>query len=433
LLEVRTTFMNEKSEKMKVKIAAPSLSKRELEIEVSADEVGQEFEKVLDDYASRVRLNGFRPGKAPKDMVKRLFYSDIKNSVVETLAPRALQENLRAENISPITTPIISEVSFQEGAPFRFKATVEVLPDFELPSYKKIRINKKEVKVEEEEIEHSLEELRQKSAEYLPVEGRGVADGDYVVLEWKGKNVKTKKFLPTEKVLILAGHPDNEKLLNENLLGLKPQEVRTFVISYPRDHAQKKLAGRTLECEIKVISIKEKRVPEMSDEWAKDLGEFENLSDLRAKVRKELEKAKNDSVRREMGDEIVRTISDQLKLELPESLVAEEAGALLRSWVQSAGDTLTPEQFEELRQKAKIQAQQKIKDSLILKKIADQETLGVTDEEIEEEVKVLAKRNNVPLAHAVESISREGKREDLRHRLLLQKAIDFLLENAVIY
>jgi trigger factor len=425
--------MNEKSEKIKAKIQAPALSKRELEIEVSADEVSLEFEKVLADYASRARLDGFRRGKAPRDMVKRLFYSDIKNSVVENLAPKALRESLRAENISPVATPVISELSFQEGAPFRFKAMVEILPDFELPSYKKIRIKKKEVKTEDEEVERSLEELRQKSAEYVPVEGRGVVDGDYVVLEWKGRDVKTKRFLPTEKVLVLAGHPDNEKVLNENLIGLKPQEARTFVITYPPGHAQKKLAGRTLEYEIRVISIKEKKVPELSDDWAKDLGEFENLSDLRAKVRKELEKVKEDSARREMGDEIVRTISEKLSLDLPESLVEEEAAGYLRSWTQGARATATPEQFEELRQKAKIQAEQKIKESLILKKIADLEKLEVTDEEIEAEIKALAKRTNVSLAQATESINREGKREDLRHGLLVHKAIDFLLENAVLY
>jgi trigger factor len=425
--------MNEKSEKIKAKIAAPHPSKRELEIEVAADEAAKEFEKVLDDYVSRARLNGFRRGKAPRDMVKRLFYSDIRNSVVESLTPKALRESLRVENIRPISTPLISEISYQEGAPFRFKATVEVLPDFELPSYKKIKVKKREVKVEDKEVERSLEDLRQKSAEYVPLEGRGVADGDYVVLEWKGKDVKTKRMMPTEKILVLAGHPDNEKLLNENLLGLKPQERRTFAISYPPDHAQKKLAGRTLEYEIKVISIKEKKVPKMSDEWAKDLGEIENLSDLRVKVRKELEKVKEDSARREMGDEIIKTISDTMKLELPETMVEEEAVALLRGWVQAARDTLKPEQFEELRKRAKVQAEQKIKNGLVLKKIADLEKLAVTDEEVEEEIKTLAKRNNLPLAQAVESINREGKREDLKHSLLLQKAIDFLLENAVIY
>jgi trigger factor len=425
--------MNEKLEKTKTKVEAPSLSRRELEIEIPAGEAAQEFEKVLDDYASRARLDGFRRGKAPRDMVKRLFYSDIKNSVVENLAPRALRESLREEKINPITTPVISDISYQEGEAFRFKASVEILPDFELPSYKKVEVKKKQVTAGEEEVESSLEDLRQKSAEYLPVEGRGVADGDYVVLEWKGKDIKTKRFLPTEKILVLAGHPDNEKVLNENLAGLKPQETRTFVISYPPDYAQKRLAGRTLEYEIKVVSIKEKKVPAKTDDWAKDLGEFENLSDLRAKIRKELEKAKNEAARREMGEDLVRTLSERLELELPETLVEQEAGTLLKSWAQSSPGTLNPEQYEELRQKAKSRAAEKVKEELILRKIAAQEKLEVTDEEVEAEIKDLAKRNKAPLAQVVETINREGKREDLKHSLLLRKVIDFLLENAVLY
>jgi len=193
------------------------------------------------------------------------------------------------------------------------------------------------------------------------------------------------------------------------------------------------MAGKTIEYEITVISIKEKKVPELSDDWAKDLGEVENLADLRAKVRTELAKIKEDVARREMGDDIVRTISDTLKLELPEALIEEEAAALARSWAQSAPDTLTPEQFKELGQRAKAQAEQKVKNSLLLEKIAAAEKLAVSDEEVMEEIKTLAKRNNIPLAQVVESINREGTREDLKHNLLLRKAIDFLLENAVLY
>src|SRR4030065_938518 len=225
-------------------------------------------------------------------MVKRLFYQDIKDAVIATLAPRALRESLSQQNISPVGTPAISEEAFREGQPFRFKAVVEVLPAFELPSYRKLLVQRREVKVGEEDVDRSLEELRQKSGECVPVEGRGVAEGDYVVVEWKGKDLQTKRFLPTEKVLVLAGHPDNEKGLNESLKGTASGETRKFVVSYPQDHAQKKMAGRTVEYEIRVISIKEKRVREMSDEWAKDLGEYENLAALKQRGRQGLEKAR---------------------------------------------------------------------------------------------------------------------------------------------
>ncbi len=426
--------MNEATEKIKARITAPSSSRRELEVEVAADETAREFERVLRDYASRARLDGFRRGKAPKDMVKRLFYAEIKDAVIEALAPRALREGLRSENIKPVSTPVIRDISFREGEPFRFTALVEVLPEFQLPPYKKIKVAKREVKVEEAEIDRSIEELRQKSAEYVPVEGRGVADGDYVVVEWRGQDVKTTRFLPTEKVLVLAGHPDNDKQLNETLLGLKPlEETRRFTISYPADHPQKKLAGRSIEYEVKVVSIKEKKVSEANDEWAKDLGEFDNLAALREKIRSELRKNKEESARRDMGDEILKELLGGITLEVPEALVEEETSSLLSRWASSLPRQIPADQVEEMRKRAKDQAEHNVKESLILSRIAEQEKLEVGDEEIEEEIKSMAKRNNVPLAQLIENINQEGRREDLRHSLRLRKTIDFLLDNAVVY
>jgi trigger factor len=366
-------------------------------------------------------------------MVKRLFYGEIKDAVIESLAPRALRESLRAERINPVGTPVIREVTFREGEPFRFKAIVEVLPEFELPPYKKIKIKKREVVVGEEDVGHSLEELRQKSAEYVPAADRGVADGDYVVAEWKGRDLKTKRFLPTEKVLVLAGHPDNEKMLNDNLSGLHPQETCRFVIAYPADHAQKKLAGRTIEYEVRVVSIKEKKVPELSDEWAKDLGEYENLTVLREKIRQELLKAKEENARSEMGDEIVGDLLGKLDIEIPETLLAEETRSLLSRWASSLPREIPAGQVEELKRKAREQALRNIKESLVLTKLAEREKLAVSDEEIEEEIKSMARKNSIPLAQLIENIHREGRREDLRNSLRLRKAVDFLLQNAVLY
>jgi trigger factor len=425
--------MNDKAEPFHSRVTTPSPSRRELEVEVAAEEVVKEWDKVLQEYSSRARLDGFRRGRAPLDMVKRLLYQDIKDAVIESLAPRALRESLQAENITPVGTPVIKDVVFKEAEPFRFKATVEVLPDFEIPSHKKIRVQKKEVKVEEEDINRSLEELRQRSAEYIPVEGRGVADGDYVVVEWKGRDLQTKRWLPTEKVLVLAGHSENEKALNENLTGLKSGGTRKFTISYPPEHSQKRMAGRSIEYDLKVISVKEKKVPEMNDDWAKDLGEYDNLAALKARMRQELEKSREEAARREMGDEIVKTLVDKLQLELPQTLVEEEAASVLNGWAAQLSASLPPDQVEDLRQKARGQAERNLKSGLLLQKIAGQEKLAVSDEEIQEEVKAMAKRNNVPLAQLVERINQEGRREDIRNNLRLRKAIDFLLENAVIY
>lgn len=423
--------MDNQTEKINIRVSSPQASLREMEVEVAWEEVAREWEKILTAYVARARLDGFRPGKAPREMVKRLFFKEIRDDVVDILVPKVMNEAMREKGIHPLTNPVVSEISFREGEPLHFRARVEILPEFKLPPYRKIRVKKKEVKVEEREVDEYLERLRQNSAEYIPVEGRGVVEGDYVVLEWKAKDAKTRRTLPTEKVLVIAGHPENEVALNENLRGLNIGETRCFTSSYPSGHPLKKFAGRTLESEIKVVAIKEKRVPELNDEWAKDLGEFADLAALREKVRLELERARLESARQAMGEEVVETIVEDLQLELPESLVEREAVAIVQSWMAENKETMKPEELENFRQRARKQAEMKIMKNLVLRRIAQEEGLQVNEEEIDEEIKTIARKNNVPLAQLTDRINQEGGREDLRATLLLRKAIDFLIENAV--
>jgi len=418
---------------MKSKIKTISNSKREIELEIEAPEVSRELEKIVNQYSSRAKLDGFRTGKAPKDMVKRLFYPEIRNSLIDSLAPKALTEIFKNQNINPITVPVISDLYFEEGHPLRFKASFEVWPEFDLPDYKKIRVKKREINVDPKEIDQSLEELRQKSAEYVPVQGRGVVAGDYVVVELQGKNLKTKKFFATEKVVILAGHADNEKVLNESLIGLKPNESREFVLLYDKDHKNKKLAGKEIEYILKVITIKERKIPDINDDFAKDLGKYENLGKLKEEIENELKMRKEDALKEEMASEIVKKISDHLNIELPETLVEQESKDILKNLSSSLSEQeLKKEINEDIKAEARRQAEQNLKRHLILRKIAEKENLGVTEEEIDQEIKAIARANNIPLPGLIENINREGRRDALRNRMLIKKTVDFLVEKSII-
>jgi len=419
--------------KTKNEIRTVSPSRREIEVEVPEPEVQEEFQKAMAQYASRAKIAGFRIGKAPKDLVKQMFYPDIRQSVVDTLAPRVLARSLKAYGIQPVVMPVITDLHFKEGEPLRFKALVEVWPEFDLPEFKKVKVKKREMAVEEKEVEHSLEDLRQRAGDYVPVEGRGVSDGDYVMTQVQGKDLKTKKYFSTEKVVILAGQADNEKTLNENLLGLKPDEERVFVISYPADHRNKKVAGKEVEYRLKVLSIKEKKIPALDDEFAKDLGEYKNLADLKEKIREEILKTKESAAREAMGEEIIAQVAGQLTLDLPETLVAEEAEAILdRTLSASGGRSPQAADLGPLREEAKKRAVENIKRRLILRKVAKREGLAVSEEEIEAELKRLARANNLPLAKVRESFEAAERREDLKSHLLLRKAVDFLVESAII-
>jgi trigger factor len=325
--------------------------------------------------------------------------------------------------------PVIDDISYDEGQPLRFKAVVEVWPEFDLPSYTRIKVKKKEHTITDEDVQRALEELRDKSAEYLPAEGRGAGEGDYVVIELQGKDRKTKKLMPVEKAIVLVGHKDNAHALNENLPGQKPQEERTFVHTYQVDDKNKKLAGREIEYRVKVISIKEKRVPELNDEFAKTLGEYDTLTAVKEKIREEIQKAREQTARRETAEEIVQTVVQQASMELPESAVEEETDAVLKNILSSVRQhNLSQEAWAELRSRAREQAQQNLKRHLVLRKIAESEAIKVGEEDVDKEIRLLAKESNIPLAQAQEAVNRES----LRRSLLLRRAVDFLVEKAII-
>jgi trigger factor len=415
------------------KIKTISECKREIEITIPSDEVQAEFEQIVINFAGRAKVKGFRPGKVPKDIVKRMYYQDMRESLVNSMIPKALQKELDGKGLKLVGSPVLEDLFFEEGQPLRFKVTFEVWPEFTLPEYKNIEVQKKKASVTKKEIDHSLEEIQTKSAQYIPADDRGVQDGDYVVIELKSKDKKMNKSLPTEKVVVLAGHPENEKVLNQNLLGLKASEERNFSISYEKDHKNEKLAGKDIEYDIKIESIKEKKIPEMDDEFAKDLGEYKNLDELRTKVKQELLESKKLMIKREMAEEIIKQVSEKLSFELPESAVEQETASSLRQLLSiQPQQEMKQEDALKLREETKKKAERNLKNHLILMKIAEQEKLSVSEEDVSNEMKAIASANNVPLAKVIESVNQEGRKEELKDNLLIRKTVDFLVEHAII-
>lgn len=407
--------------------------KREIELSIKADEVKKEFDRIVSQLSLRAKIPGFRPGKAPVTIIKQKYYPEIKESLINELVPKALNDELKAQNLNPVGMPIVNELHFKEGEPLRIKAQFEVWPEFDLPEYKKIHIKKEKISVTNEEIDQSLEDLRFRSAQYVPAEGRGVRDGDYVVIELKGQDLTTQKLLPTEKGLVLAGHKDNEEALNKSLLGLKPGEDKDFTISYDKDFHNKKLAGKKIEYNLKVTSLKERKLSEINDEFAKELGEYNSLKDLKENIKKELILAKEDASKNKMAAEILKKISEKLTIHLPETLVEQEYAAVLKRLQSSSPQTgKIKEDLEQLKEKGEKQAEQNLKNHLILKKLAENEKLDVTEEEIHRELKKIAEANNIPLTEVVDRFNKEGKREELRNNLIFQKTVDFLIKHAII-
>lgn len=405
----------------------------ELKVEIPADEVSKEFEKTLKSFINSAKIKGFRPGRAPKDVVKNMYYSEIKESLINSLAPEVIKKELNKLKVVPVTPPVITDVSFEDGNPLKLTAHYELWPEFKLPEYKKIKIEKKIKSVSDKDVNKSLEELRERSAQYIPVEKRGVAENDYVMIKVKGKDTKTKKFLPTEKTYVLAGHADNEKSLNENIMGMKANEEKKFVVNYEKNHPNKKIAGKEVEYSLLVTSVKEKKLPEINDEFAKEIGKFESLKDLKAEIKKEMSNAKENSTKRETSDEIIQKIADKINFMLPESIVQQETLTNLRRFQESRpNQKFNKEEIKKIQEDGRKNAERNIKNHLILNKIAEKENLEVSEAEITEELKEIAKANNVSLPKVVDSVNKTGKKQELKQNLVLKKTVDFLVENAII-
>jgi len=411
-----------------------SPSRREIELEIPDEEFRAEYEKVLGDYVSRAKLDGFRKGHAPRERVRALFDHDIRHDVYDALLPRVLDEELKALRLNPVNVPELRDLKHDEGQPIRCTAAFEVLPEFELPDYRSVQIKRKKAEVPDGDVAQALEDIRARAAEYVPVEGRGVAEGDYAVVEMQGRDQGSRRLLPVEKAVVLAGHADNEPALNEKLAGMAPGEERTFEVAYPKDHRNKRVAGKDIVYRLKLQELKEKKLPALDDEFAKSLGAAEGLEALRTRVRQELQAARERAAHNETASEVLQAIADQIKLELPESVVEQEALSIMRRALSSARNRpVSPEALEGLKVEARRQAEDHLRNHLILEKIAQKEGFGVSEEEVQAEIASLAKANNVSEKVLAEMVRRDPHRhEEMVENLLFRKTVDFLLKTSII-
>ncbi len=423
--------MNHESGADRIRTISPS--RREIDLVIPPAVVGGEMETVLAEYAAKAKLAGFRKGKAPRDLVRGMFLDEIRKDAADALVPKAFEEEIKAAGLRPASVPVIRDAHYEDDGTLHAVVVFEVVPEFALSAYTGIRLERREPAVEDTEIEAALEDLRQRAAEYVPAEGRGAADGDYVVVEVQGRDLKTKKAFPLEKAVVLAGHSGNEAFLNENLPGLKPGEEKVVTVTHPANHANKKLAGKNVEYRLKVRSVKEKKLAPLDDDLAKTLGDFPTLDALKDKLRERLLASKRASERNRMASDLLVKISPGVEVELPESLVEEETRAVLKRILSAYPQArLGEEQARGLAAEGRKQAERNIRNNLVLSRIAEKEGIAVTESEVEEEMKRMAEANQVPLARVVETVNREGRRGDIEETLLFGKTIDFLLGQAII-
>lgn len=436
---------------MKTEFVDVNETRKNVRVEIPRDVVDAEIDRIARDYSRKARIPGFRTGKAPARVIKQRYKDQILHDVAHDLIPRAVDDALRERGMEAIDTPDVRDVTIDEGQPLTFTASFDTVPSFEPGEYSTIALRRPSSQVDDEAVNQALNRLRERAARFEPVEGRGIADGDAVVLDVEREGSGRESFsgdAPTEKtsrpptdkhenVTIELGAKANPPGFDEQLLGLEVGAAKTFALRYPSDYPVTEMANTEATYTVSVKAIKKRVLPEIDDEFAKDLGEFETLDALRARVREDLEHEARHATDREVRGALMKQLAGRVPFEIPASLVEREIDRRLEDFARRLVEQqIDPRQagidWEAFRESQREVAREAVASALVLDEVARREQLEVADEEVNREVGRYAERTGRAVAAVRARLEKEGGLSRVYAGLRREKSIDFLMARATI-
>jgi trigger factor len=435
---------------MKTEFVDVNETRKNLVVEIDSDVVDSEIDKVARDYGKAARIPGFRPGKVPAKVVRQRFRDQILHDVAHGLIPRAVDEALRERGVEPVDTPDIKDVVLEEGQPLKFTATFDTVPSFDPGDYSTLRLTRASLAVTDDAVNQALDGLRERSARYEPVEGRGAEHGDSVLMDL----VRTANPAPAivltdapaaeapqqdrhDNVTVDIGAAANPPGFDEQLLGVEPGTHKTFDVRYPDDYAIAELAGKTVNYDVTVKALRKRIVPALDDEFAKDLGDFASLDALRQRVREDLEHEARHEAERETRNELMTQLAARVTFPVPQALLEREIDRRVEDFVrrlieQQIDPSQTNVNWEEFRERQTEAAAEAVRGALALDEVARREQITVSAEDIEAEIARYAERTGRTPAAVRARLEKEGGIGRLYGGLRRERAIDFLMSRATI-
>ncbi len=430
---------------MKVEVVVTDVSqcKKDLAVEVPAEEVRKEYEKAYDAYVRYVKVPGFRPGRVPRGVIKQRFGKEVKEEVIGQLLPHALQHAVVDHKLKIVGDPRIDDITIAEGESLKFKASIEVLPDFDLNEYKGLKATKRITPVTDEDVEQVIEGWREKMAEFVPVEDRPSQDGDFVSVNLIGKYIEAEQAheqedLVADDVQIEIGSEQVQPEFNESLRGVQAGDVREFRVSYPEDFGSKGLAGKTLDFTATVVAVREKELPELDDDFAKDFGEYETIQEMRDKVREMLVGQAENQADSKLRDDLLEQLLSAHDFEVPSVLVEQQAQSRVREFAYSLMRMGLPPQsaqsinWAERLVEAREQAVRDVRSTLIVSAIGDKEGVKANQDEIDEEIWQMAEASGEDAEQLKARLTRDEAISSIESRLRFRKSLDVVIGNAEI-
>ncbi len=429
---------------MNVRVEQPAPCRRELHIEVPAERIRSVFEDVVGAYAKAARIPGFRPGRAPRELIRRRFHKDILSDVKERVIPAAYQEALQQEKLVPLTVLDVKERDLVEDQAFSFTVVIDVPPAFELPVYKGIKVPAKPAAVTDEDVDRVIERIRLENGRYEDVSDRSVREGDLVQIDYNatldGQALETA--VPQAKGLgegrdfwyMASSEYGFIPGLHTALIGAKPGEARSVEVTFPADFAEKAVAGKSARYEVSVKGLRERKPVELDAEFLKGVG-VESVEALRERIRQDLKSMHEGGEMRRQQNEVAKHLLATVQLDLPDSVLQEQTRREVYDMVRDtqergASATDIETRKEELFDTAARTASDKVKLRFILRRIAAEEKILVTPQELEAHLASLARSWNMPLERVRAELEKNDSINRVREDVLFSKTLSWLRDQA---
>ena len=408
--------------------------KRSLEITVPVAEVEQETERAAADIQKKVRLPGFRPGKAPLTLVKTRFAGDIRQDVIEKLVPRFFNAAAEKENLRVVGRPDIRDIHFHSGEPLKFKAEFEIAPDFELGEYRGITVTYNEPQVSDSDVDARLDQLCEQKAEFVNEEPRPLADGDYAMLSLESLSGVAEKISQDELSLKIGGDTTLAGF-SDNLRGAAPEESREFEVTYPEDYERQNLAGRTVKFRATVKAVRRRELPELNDEFAKDLGDFQTLEELKETIRKNILREREHKAQEDAKHQLLDKLVAAHSFPLPEAYVDRQIEINVENKIRMlVAQGMDPKglklDWQKVREAEKDRAARDVKASLLLDRIAEREAIAPTQDDVDREVQRIARQQREAVAVTRAKLQKDGVIPKIASNIRTEKTLNFLFEQA---
>jgi trigger factor len=428
---------------------------RELVIDVPADEVAAAYRKVAANYRKYAKIPGFRAGKVPESIIRRRFASEIRKEVIDSLLPERFNKEVSDQNIHLVGQPQVTDLSVEDGTPLHAKAVFEFIPAFSIDGYKDVKVDKPSVEITEDEFQHELTHLRDSRATIEPVEeDRALQDGDWAEISSKGhiqndppavaaeaaaegitdSQAPESQPIGGENTLVEIGGKDTVEAFTNSLRGAKPGQELKLEVIYPADYSEAKLAGKTVAYDVTVKAIKKRILPELNDEFAKELGHYETYADLEASVRDYIAARKRRNLEAETKDRLFAAMIERFTFPVPESLVQDQIDVRLERGLRAlAAQGMQPDQmrkldFSRLRVAQRDSAVAEVKTNLLLDRIAGEEDITVSDEDVDKELQIVSIQSREPLDSLKVRLTKDGGLARIREQLRRDKTASILYE-----